>query len=162
MPNDNDVDNDKDAPITKTIMIAYMSVIEKHTEQMSSVVINLEQISEKLGALEAHFNNGFKAAIIDNSEHSAEKILSQIDKVAATASALAAANEKASVALSALNEKNSVALASLNDKNTTATMTLLDKSMGDIKSALKVNTITNIIGWGGLVVTIILKLFGKM
>ncbi len=153
--------NDDGKPITRDMMEIYISVLEKQISQMTLIVATIEELNEKLGKIEDHFNNGFKGEIIERVDHSAEKITEQIERVTTVAATLAVTNEKSAMALSALNEKNSVALAALNDKNTATTIGTLDANMRDVKSAIKISTITNIIGWTGLILTVLLKVFGK-
>ncbi len=152
----------EDKPFTRDMMEIYVNVLEKQVSQMTIVVSTLHELNDKLNEIAAHFNNGFKTEIIERVDRSAEKLAEQIERVTTVAATLAVTNEKSAMALSALNEKNSIALAALNDKNTATTIGTLDANMRDVKSAIKVATITNAIGWMGLVATIVFKLFGKV
>ena len=143
-------EDDNDNVITKDSMVIYISVIKEQVQQMSVVVLQLEQLNEKTDKIEEHFNNGFKADIMNNQNAGIEKISAQIEKVGAAAAVLAAANEK-----------NAIALAALNDKNTASTISNLDINMANMKWTLRLNVATNVIGWASLIVTLVFKLFGK-
>lgn len=140
-----------DKPITMEMMDLYVKILEKQVAQMSTVVITIEDVNNKLNALNSHFSNGFKDDIVDNIEEMKDIIVAQIERVSTVAAALAVANDK-----------SSIALAALADKNTVITLNQLDKSMSNVQSSLKVYAVTNAVGWSALIATIVLKLLGRM
>lgn len=152
--------SDNNKPITKEMMEAYVSVLEKQVSQMSLVVTTLEELNDKLEKVEGHFNNGFKSEIKD---HVTEQIKEVRDK---TEEAI-----KSLIVIQKNVEKSTTSDKELNDKAYELTSAIKDKIGGlsagiaELKSAIKIDRATNIIGLSTFIIgilTIILKLFGKL
>lgn len=141
---------DNHQPVTKEMMEIYVKVLEKQVSQMSLVATTLTELNTKLEKVEGHFTNGFKSDILEHITKTEDKIGSQIERVTSAAATL-----------SIVNERNATTLAALNEKNAVAVMNKLEMSMAKIESMLKLSVISNVIGWGSLIVTILLKIFGK-
>ena len=151
--------NDK-KPITADVMRAYISVLEKQVQQMTLVVTTLEELNEKLEKVEGHFHNGFKSEI---TEHVTEQIDTVMEKM-----------EKALTTIYIIKEYVSRAEESdklINDKAYELTNEVKEKISGlkgdvaELKSAIKIDRATNLIGLGTFIIgilTIILKMFGKL
>ena len=141
-------------------MRAYISVLEKQVQQMTLVVTTLEELNEKLEKVEGHFHNGFKSEI---TEHVTERIDAVMEKM-----------EKALTTIYIIKEYVSRAEESdklINDKAYELTNEVKEKigslkgDVAELKSAIKIDRATNLIGLGTFIIgilTIILKMFGKL
>jgi hypothetical protein len=134
--------------ITKEIMTVYIAVLEKHVQQMSTVVSYLEQMDEKLVKVEEHFHNGFRSELIEHSNALAKDLGLKIDELNKVLSSHKETVKEQMTALSTHSEKQITSLTNNYDIKT-------EKLLGQ----LKVDRAINIVGWGALIITLIVKIF---
>lgn len=152
--------SDDKKPVTVEVMRAYIDVLEKQVSQMSLVVKTLEELNYKLEKVEGHFHNGFRTDIKD---HVAEQISSVSSKIDTISTTLYVAKENLGRAAGAEEKINKQAAELANDIKDK--IGALKSDMGELKSAIKVDRITNIVGWSvfiSSILTMILRLWGKI
>jgi len=141
-------------------MRAYISVLEKQVQQMTLVVTTLEELNDKLEKVEGHFHNGFKSEITN---HITDQIADVKEKMEKTLTSVYMIKEYAARAEDSDKEMSSRAYELTNDVK--EKISSLKGDMADLKSSIKVDRITNIIGWSTFIVTMVgmlLRLFGKL
>ena len=141
-----------DKILTEDVVNAYVSVLEKQVTQLTTILSMLENVGDKLERLEG------KVEKDDLYEKACEKINKDFNE--------------AKIAIINTNRelyKEAVTLQEAGTKNILMThgnimdnkINIMDNKLIEIKSSLKIDRAINVVGWIGLIVTIIIKLFIK-
>lgn len=149
-----------DKPITKETMEIYIRVLEKQVQQMTLVVTTLGELNDQLEKVESHFHNGFKAEIAEHITDGTNVIMEKIEKALTTIYMI---KEFVARAEDSDKEMNNRAYALTNDIKDK--ISGLKGDVAELKSAIKVDRVTNIIGWSTFILAMVgmlLRLFGKM
>ena len=147
-------------PVTADVMRAYISVLEKQVQQMTLVVTTLEELNEKLEKVEGHFHNGFKSDITDHITEQINVVMEKIEKALTT---IYIVKDYVARAEETNKDLNSKAYELTNDVK--EKIGGLKGDIAELKSAIKIDRATNLIGLGTFIIgilTIILKMFGKL
>lgn len=142
------------------MMEIYIKVLEKQVQQMTLVVTTLEELNDKLEKVEGHFHNGFKTEITNHITVQIGSVMEKMEKALTTIYMIKeytgrdeeTSKEAATRAYDLTNE--------IKEK-----IGGLKGDMAELKSSMKIDRATNLIGLGTFVlgiVTIILKMFGKI
>lgn len=137
--------DDKDI-ITKEIINAYAEMLEKNIQQNENIVSYLEGFDDQLDKIEGHFTNGFKSALLENSDKNAADITFAIRELGKAVSS---------------NKDFIKDLTATNKEYMTKFSTDFDLKLVNINASMRIAQITNIVGWAALVATLITKLFIK-
>lgn len=141
-------------------MKAYISVLEKQVQQMTLVVTTLEELNDKLEKVEGHFHNGFKSELM---EHTTKQITAVSDKIEKSLTTIFIIKDYVERAEEADKEQNTRSYALTNEIKDK--ISGLKGDVAELKSAIKVDRVTNIIGWSTFILSMmgmLLKLFGKL
>lgn len=152
--------SDDKKPITAEMMKAYITILEKQVSQMTLVVNTLEELNDKLEAVENHFHNGFKSDIVEHITNQIENIEERMNGSIVDIAIIKQNVEKSTNLDRVINKTASEITDTINDK-----IGELKGNMMELQSSIKVDKAISIIGWSGFLlsmVTIILKLFGKL
>lgn len=147
-------------PITADIMRAYISVLEKQVSQMTLVVTTLEELNEKLEKVEGHFHNGFKSEITEHITDQIDGVMEKIEKALTTIYMIKEFVARAEESDKELVSRSFALTNEIKDK-----ISGIKGDVAELKSAIKVDRVTNIIGWSTFILTMVgmlLKLFGKL
>lgn len=151
---------DDKRPITADVMKAYISVLEKQVQQMTLVVTTLEELNDKLEKVEGHFHNGFKSEITNHITNQIDAVTEKIEKALTTIYIVKEYVTRAEESDKEMNNKAFTLTAEVKEK-----ISGLKADIAELKSAIKVDRVTNIIGWSTFILTMmgmLLKLFGKL
>jgi len=151
---------DDKKPITAEVMRAYISVLEKQVQQMTLVVTTLEELNDKLEKVEGHFHNGFKSDITNHVSEQIANVMEKMEKALTTIYIIKEYAAKAEEADKELGKQGYDLTSELKEK-----VSGLKADMAELKSSIKIDRVTNIIGWSTFIVTIVgmlLRLFGKL
>lgn len=146
--------------VTTDVMRAYISVLEKQVQQMTLVVTTLEELNDKLEKVEGHFHNGFKSEITNHISEQNAIVMDKMEKALTTIYIIKDYVARGEGADKELGEKAYNLTNEIKEK-----IGGLKSDVVDLKSAIKIDRATNLIGLGTFVVgilTIILKMFGKI
>lgn len=152
--------SDDRKPVTTDVMKAYISILEKQVQQMTLVVTTLEELNDKLEKVENHFHNGFKSDITNHVSEQVFIITEKIEKALTTVYIIKEHVENATDTDKQLNDKAYDLTNEVKEK-----ISGLKGDISELKTAIKIDRATNLIGLGTFVlgiVTIILKMFGKI
>jgi hypothetical protein len=141
-----------DAPITKEMMELYVEVLQKQVQQTTLIVKTLEELNDKLNDINKHFTNGFKSDITDHISSHVSNVVAQMEKT------MLRYEDMEEVQHKEMNDK----VYELRDEMKDS-FVLIKDHVTELKSAIKVDNVTNLIGLGTFVLgilTIILKVFG--
>lgn len=151
---------DDKKPVTAEVMRAYISILEKQVQQMTLVVSTLEELNEKLEKVEGHFHNGFKSEITNHITDEIGEVREKIEKALTTVYMIKDYTERIEDANKELADQAYELTNEIKDK-----ISALKGDIAELKSAIKVDRVTNIIGWSTFIIsfmTVVLKLFGKI
>jgi len=151
---------DDKKPITADVMKAYISVLEKQVQQMTLVVTTLEELNDKLEKVEGHFHNGFKSEITSHVTDQIDNVMEKIEKALTTIYMIKEFVARAEESDKEMNNKAFMLTNEVKDK-----ISGIKGDVAELKSAIKVDRVTNIIGWSTFILTMVgmlLKLFGKL
>lgn len=151
---------DDKKPVTAEVMRAYISILEKQVQQMTLVVTTLEELNDKLEKVEGHFHNGFKSEITSHITDEIGEVREKIEKALTTVYMIKDYAERIEDADKELAEQAYELTNEIKDK-----ISALKGDIAELKSAIKVDRVTNIIGWSTFIIsfmTVVLKLFGKI
>lgn len=153
MPNDN-------KPITREMMTAYVTVLEKSVSQMALVVNTLEELNEKVNETNSHLTNGMKSEIIDEINKSIDSLSIKIEKALTTIYIIKEFVERQNDAAKELSHQAYELNKEIKEK-----IGNIDGDINELKTSMKVERAINIVGWSSFLLSmlaIILKLFGKL
>jgi len=149
-----------DKPITKETMEIYIRVLEKQVQQMTLVVTTLEELNDKLEKIEEHFHNGFRSEITEHITGQITVVTEKIEKALTTIYIIKDYVARAEETNKELNNKAYNLSDEIKEK-----INGLKGDVVELKSAIKLDRATNLIGLGTFIIgilTIILKMFGKL
>ena len=147
-------------PVTIEVMKAYIEILEKQVSQMQLVVSTLGELNEKLEKANDYLHGGLKENIAEQIQEHTTNIMGKLEKALTTIYII-----EGYVKSAAKDDKESV------DRTYKLTTEIKDKigslkgDVADLKNAMKVERVTNIIGLSSFLVTmitLILKLFNKL
>lgn len=141
--------SDDKKPVTIEMMKAYMEILEKDVQQMSLVVKTLEELNDNYKEVNAHFNNGFKSHITDHFDQQMKTVVDKQEKMITTLFIM----------------KEYVERSEQYDKEMINKMGSLKSDIAELKSAIKVERVVNIVGWSVFIMsilTLILRVWGKI
>lgn len=151
---------DDKKPVTADVMRAYISVLEKQVQQMTLVVTTLEELNDKLEKVEGHFHNGFKSEITNHVTDQIDGVMEKLEKALTTAYIIKEYAARGEEADKELVDRAFALTNEVKDK-----ISGIKGDVAELKSAIKVDRVTNIIGWSTFILTMLgmlLKLFGKL
>lgn len=152
--------SDDKKPVTTEMMKAYITILERQVSQMTLVVNTLEELNDKLEKVEGHFHNGFKSEITDHITDQVDSVMEKMEKTLTTLYIIKEHVQKGAEADKELASRAFILTNEVKDKIST-----VRADVAELKSAIKVDRVTNIIGWSTFIITmitIVLKLFGKL
>ncbi len=152
--------SDDKKPVTTEMMKAYITILERQVSQMTLVVNTLEELNDKLEKVEGHFHNGFKTDITEHITEQVDNVMEKIEKALTTIYIIKEHVQNSTEADKEIMSKAYMLTNEVKDK-----ISSVKGDLAELKSAIKVDRVTNIIGWSTFIVTmitIVLKLFGKL
>lgn len=142
------------------MMEIYVRVLEKQVQQMTLVVTTLEELNDKLEKVEGHFHNGFQSEITNHITAQINVVTDKMEKALTTIYMIKEYVARGEEADKGLNKQAYDLTTEIKDK-----ISGLKGDMAELKSSIKVDRVTNIIGWSTFILAMLgmlLKLFGKM
>jgi methyl-accepting chemotaxis protein len=149
-----------DKPITKEAMEIYVNILEKQVSQMTLFVHTLEEMHEEIREINKRLSNGLKGEIIDHVTEQASNINDKLEKSLTTTYMIKDSVDRSTEVDKGINDRAHSERGEVMDK-----MSVLKEDINELRSSIKIDRATNLIGLGTFVIgilTIILKVFGKL